>query len=90
MVDREESAKAEKDLRLARAKEKVESLKKDLDLLQRKVDLDAQMYFSKPDYASDKAGAQNIQDERDAITAKQVDVDAAQKELDELQAELVK
>ncbi len=90
-IDRiEAEPKADREARLEAAKAKVDNLKKDLDLLQRKLDLDSQMYFSKPDYASDKDGAQKIKDEHDGVQAKQDEVDAAQKELDELQAALSK
>lgn len=90
-IDRiEAEPKADRDARIEAAKAKVDNFKKDLDLLQRKLDLDSQMYFSKPDYASDKDGAQRIKDEHDGVQAKQDDLDAAQKELDELQAALNK
>jgi hypothetical protein len=75
------------DARIASAKEKLESLKKDLDLQQRRLDLDSQMYYSKPDYATDTEGSEQLETEKDAIAAKQDEVDAAQKELDALQAE---
>ncbi len=82
--------KEERDARLQAAKDKVDNLKKELDLLQRRIELDSQTYFSKPDYAADKDGAQKIKDEHDGIQTKQDEVDAAQKELDDLQAALSK
>jgi hypothetical protein len=60
----------------------------DLDILTRKRTLDSQTYYSKPDYASDKAGAAQLQDEQDEIDAKKQQVDDAQKKLSDLQDEL--
>jgi hypothetical protein len=79
---------SDKDSRLAAAKEKLDSLKKDLDLAQRRLTLDSQMYYSKPDYQTDPEGAEQLKTEKDAVAAKQDEVDAAQKELDALEAEL--
>ena len=83
-----DASKGEKDARVAAAKERLASLKRDLDLQSRKLDLDSQTYFGKPDYNSDPGGAEPLQPEKDAIAAKQAEVDAAQKELDDLLAEL--
>ena len=49
------------------AKKQLDSLKTDLDILQRKYPLDEQMYYSNPDHASDKAGAAALKDEQDQI-----------------------
>ncbi len=78
----------DKDARLAAAKEKLDSVKKDLDIAQRRLNLDSQMYYSKPDYQTDTEGAEQVKTEKDAVAAKQDEVDAAQKELDALEAEL--
>ena len=56
---------------LAAAKENLQTLQNDLDILQRKFALDQQTYYSKPDYSSDKAGAAALNDEQDQIDAKQ-------------------
>jgi hypothetical protein len=73
---------------LAAAKEQLQTLQNDLDILQRKYTLDQQMYYSKPDYASDKAGAASLQDEQDQIDAKQQEMIAAQQKIADLQAKL--
>jgi hypothetical protein len=75
------------DSRVTAAKEKLASLKRDLDLQARQLVLDSQTYYSKPDYSTDPEGAQRIKQEKDGIQAKQDEVDAAQKELDELEAQ---
>lgn len=75
---------------LADAKEKLSTLKTDLDLLERTNTLDSQMYYGKPDYSSDKEGAAKLKDEQDQIVAKQQEMDDQQKKIDELEAELAK
>ena len=83
-----DASKGDKDERVAAAREKLDSLKRDLDLQSRKLDLDSQTYYSKPDYKADPEGAEQLQTEKDAIASKQAEVDAAQKELDDLLAQL--
>jgi hypothetical protein len=73
---------------LSAAKEELQSLKTDLDILQRKYALDEQMYLSKPEYSSDKAGAAAMQDEKDQIDAKQQAIADAEKKVADLQAKL--
>jgi len=73
---------------LSAAKEHLQTLQNDLDILQRKYTLDQQMYYGKPAYASDKAGAASLQDEQDQIDAKQQEMIAAQQKIAELQAKL--
>ena len=80
--------KTDKDARIEAAKQKLDSLKKDVDLAVRKFALDSDAYYGKPDYATDPEGAQALKSEKDALTEKQEEVEAAQKELDQLQAEL--
>jgi hypothetical protein len=72
------------------AKEKLATVKVDLDLLQRTYTLDSQMYYVKPDFASDTAGAAKLKDEQDQIAAKQQEMDEQQKKIDDLEAELSK
>ena len=79
--------KTDKDARIEAAKQKLENLKKDMELAQRKYNLDSDTYYGKPDYATDREGAEQLKTEKDALTEKQDAVDAAQKELDQLQAE---
>ncbi len=83
----DDKEKAEKAAELDADKQQLESLKKDIDILQRKLVLDQQMYYIKPDYASDKAGAAALKDEQDQIDAKQQQVADLQKKIDELQSE---
>lgn len=67
--------------------QQLKSLKTDLDIAQRKLVLDQQMYYGKPDYSSDKAGAAALQDEQDQIKAKQQQIDDLQKQIDALQSQ---
>jgi hypothetical protein len=75
---------------IANAKDKLATIKVDLDLLQRTYTLDSQMYYIKPDYASDADGAAKLKDEQDQIAAKQQEMDEEQKKIDDLNAELSK
>jgi len=69
-------------------KAQLESMKTDLDILQRKYALDQQTYYGKTGYASDKAGAAALADEKSQIDAKQAELADAQKKLDDMQAKL--
>jgi len=73
---------------LESAKQHVESLKTDLDVLQRKYDLDRQSYYGKPDYAADKAGGAALDDEKAQLEAKLQELSDAQKHADDLQAQI--
>jgi len=73
---------------IANAKEKLATIKVDLDLQQRTYTLDSQMYYGKPDYASDADGLAKLKDEQEQIAAKQQEMDEEQKKLDDLNAEL--
>jgi hypothetical protein len=73
---------------LAAAKDQLQALKADLDILQRKYNLDSQMYYGKPNYAADTDGAAKLADEKSLIDAKQLEVDAAQKKVSQLEEEL--
>ena len=75
---------------IANAKERLATIKVELDLLQRTYTLDSQMYYIKPDYASDTDGAAKLKDEQDQIAAKQQEMDDEQKKIDDLNAELAK
>jgi len=70
------------------AKEKLATIKVDLDLLQRTYTLDSQMYYGKPDFGSDTEGAAKLKDEQDQIAAKQQEMDEQQKKIDDMEAEL--
>ncbi len=67
--------------------QQLKSLKTDLDFAQRKLVLDQQMYYGKPDYSSDKAGGAALKDEQDQIAAKQQEIDDLQQKIDALQAQ---
>jgi len=84
----EEKEKIEADL--SAAKQHLQTLQTDLDILQRTHTLDEQMYLSNPGHASDSAGAAKIKDEEDQIAAKQQEAAEAQKQVEELQAKLAK
>jgi type I restriction-modification system DNA methylase subunit len=75
---------------LADAKEKLSTIKTDLDLLERTYTLDSQMYYGKPDYSSDTQGAAKLKAEQEQIAAKQQEMDDQQKKIDDLEAELAK
>jgi predicted RNase H-like nuclease (RuvC/YqgF family) len=69
-------------------KQQVESLKADIDIMQRKLVLDQQSYYGTPDYASDKAGAAALDDEKAQIESKQQELTDAQKHMEDLQAQI--
>jgi hypothetical protein len=75
---------------ITNAKEKLATIKTDLDILQRTYTLDSQMYYGKPDYSSDKEGAAKLKDEQDQIAAKQQEMDDQQKKIDDLEAQQTK
>lgn len=72
------------------AKDKLATIKTDLDLLERTNTLDSQMYYGKPDYQNDADGAAKLKAEQDSIAAKQQEMDDQQKKIDDLEAELAK
>lgn len=72
------------------AKEKLATIKTDLDLLERTNTLDSQMYYGKPDYQTDTDGAAKLKAEQDSIAAKQEEMDDQQKKIDDLESELAK
>jgi hypothetical protein len=73
---------------LEAAKEHLASVKKDLDIDQRKFALDQQTYQSDPNPDANKSGASDLQSEKDEIASKQDEVDAAQKAVDDLMAKM--
>ena len=66
----------------------LQTAKADLDILQRKFNLDSQTYYGKPDYAADKEGAASIDAEKGQVEAKQQEVADAQMKVDQLEAKL--
>ena len=70
------------------AKEKLASLRTDLELMQRTLVLDSQMYYGKPDYSSDAEGARKLQDEQAQIAAKQQSIEDVEKQIADLESQL--
>lgn len=73
---------------LADAKKNLDSVKTDLDIAQRKYDLDAAQYYGTPNYAANKQGQTMLDGEKSAIAAKKQDVDAAQKKVTDLETQI--
>jgi hypothetical protein len=73
---------------MADAKEALQNLQNDLDIMQHKLALDQQTYYGKPEYSSDKAGAAAIADEQSQVDAKQVEMGNVQQKLAALQAQM--
>jgi hypothetical protein len=73
---------------LSAAKEHLQSLQKDIDILQRTLALDEQMFLIKPDHDADRAGAAKLKDEQTQIADKQQEAADAQKKVEDLQARL--
>jgi hypothetical protein len=73
---------------LAAARSQLQTAKADLDILQRKFNLDSQSYYGKPDYAADKEGAATIDAEKGQVEGKQQEVADAQMKVDQLEAKL--
>ena len=80
--------KASLEADLAAAKEALQTLQNDLDILKRKFALDQQSYYGKPNYSTDKEGASALSDEQSQIDAKQLEMGAAQQKITDLQAQL--
>ena len=70
---------------LDNAKEQLKQALSDLDLLQRENRLDQDAYYSKPDYASDAAGKQKLDDEKQAINDKRDEVERLKAKVADLQ-----
>lgn len=80
--------KADLQKQLAAAKAHLKTAQTDLDIATRKYQLDQQTYYSNPNYLSDRAGAANLKNEQSDIDAKKQAADAAQKQVDALDAKL--
>ncbi|MGH9863858.1 MAG: hypothetical protein ACRD4H_00425 [Candidatus Acidiferrales bacterium] len=70
------------------AQKQLDSLKTDLDILQREYNLDAAQLYSTPDYSKNQQGQAKVDVEKAAIAGKQQAVDAAQKKVDDLDKQL--
>lgn len=79
---------AEIQAKLDAAKKNLKDVQTQLDLAQRTYKLDQQMYYVKPDYSSDTAGAAKLKNEEEQIGLKQQQMTNAQKQVDDLQSEL--
>lgn len=82
------SAQAQTKRDLHAAKVQLKSLKTDLNILQRRYDLDATQYYGTPDYASHQQGHAKLDGEKVRIAAKQKTVDAAQKKVADLEKQM--
>ncbi|MGA2430229.1 MAG: hypothetical protein ABSH13_17140 [Candidatus Acidiferrum sp.] len=71
---------------IARAKEQVVEVAKELDLLQRGYALDQDTYYSKPDYTDDHDGQAKLDAEKQQIAEKQQELDQAKAHVAELEA----
>lgn len=80
---KEDKAALENDV--ASAKDKLQSLQTDLNILQRTRVLDSDMYYGKPDFQNDTAGAQKLKDEQAAIDTKQQEIEDEQQKIADLQ-----
>lgn len=86
------AAKDEKKERLKKEltdlKEQIKQSLMDLDLLQRENRLDQDAYYSQPNYGSDTAGKQKLDDEKQQINDKQQEVTRLKAKLADLQREM--
>lgn len=69
-------------------KEQIKQSLMDLDLLQRENRLDQDAYYSEPNYGSDTAGKQKLEDEKQQISDKQGEVARFKAKLADLQREI--
>jgi len=82
----QEKARAQQEL--ADAQAKLEDLKKDADIAERKLKLDSDMYYGKPEYSNDTAGKTALDHETSDVNDKKAAVAAAEKEVQDLQKKL--
>lgn len=86
------AAKDEKKERLKKEltdlKEQIKQSLMDMDLLQRESRLDQDAYYSQPNYGSDTAGKQKLDDEKQQISNKQDEVARLKAKLADLQREM--
>jgi hypothetical protein len=78
--------KAETAAALERAKKQLATVLSELDIMQRKLALDSDSYYSKTDYASDKDGKANLDAETQGINEKKQAVEELKAKVAELQA----
>jgi hypothetical protein len=73
---------------LTELKEQIKQSLMDLDLLQRENRLDQDAYYSQPNYGSDTAGKQKLDDEKQQISDKQQEISRLKTKLADLQREM--
>jgi hypothetical protein len=73
---------------LLSAKARIEELKADLDVMQRKYAMDQSTYYGKTNYAADKSATAALASEKADVDAKQDEVAKAEKQVAELQSKL--
>jgi uncharacterized protein (DUF342 family) len=73
---------------IAAVKERLKDALGDLDLLQRENRLDQDTYYSEPNFASDTAGKQKLDDEQQKMSDKRQEVDRLKAKLADLQKSL--
>jgi hypothetical protein len=73
---------------LKEAQDKIAELKQQIDLSQRKYNLDAAMYYGKPEYEADKDGQKAINQEKSSLDDKKQQLKLTQQMLAELQAKI--
>ncbi|MHB8753887.1 MAG: hypothetical protein ACYC92_02875 [Candidatus Acidiferrales bacterium] len=78
----QERAKASSEL--DEAQQRLRSLKTDLSILQQEYNLDSAQLYSTPDYTKNQRGQAKVDAEKTAMAAKQDEVNAAQKKVDDL------
>ncbi len=82
----QEKARAQQEL--ADAQAKLEDLKKDADMAERKLKLDSDMYYGKPEYSNDAAGKAALDSETADVNNKKAAVAAKEKEIQDLSKKL--
>ena len=73
---------------IAAVKERLKDALGDLDLLQRENRLDQDTYYSQPNFASDTAGKQKLDDEQQKMSDKRQEIDRLKAKLADLQKSL--
>jgi len=84
--DQAKRKQAENAAALERAKKQLATVLSELDIMQRKVVLDSDSYYSKTDYESDKEGKANLGAEAQQISDKKQAVEELKARVAELQA----
>jgi hypothetical protein len=84
----DEQQKAELQKELADAKDHLQTTLTDLDIATRKLALDQQTYYGKPNFATDEEGAAALKVEETLMASKKQDVADAQKKVDEIREKL--